>query len=114
MARNLKRENLKKLAGIETKNGYKVTLANYVYNPNRMYDYPVLQKVVDEDEKSRTIRQVYYFKYYDGSGEYITETHTEPKDGENTWYVVKDKAEKTLEASNRFSLKRLQELAETL
>lgn len=114
MARNLKRENLKKLAGIETKNGYKVALASYVYNPHLMYNYPALYKVVDEDEKSRTIRQVYYFKYYDGTGEYITETHTEPKDSSDTFYVIKDKAEKTLEASNRFSLKRLQELAETL
>lgn len=114
MARNLKKENLKKLAGIETKNGYKVSLADYVYNPALMYNYPVLYKVVDEDEKSRTIRQVYYFKYYDGTGEYITETHTEPRDSSDTWYVIRDKVEKTLEESKRFSLKRLQELAETL
>ena len=112
MSRNLKRDYLKKLAGIETANGYKVDLANYVYNPNLMYEYPALKKVIAETDDSLTVCTIYYFKYYNGGGEYIRQVHTEPKDSTNTWYVVRDKQENTLEASNRFNLNKLIQYAE--
>lgn len=112
MSRNLKRDYLKKLAGIETANGYKVDLANYVYNPNYMYEYPTLKKVIKETDDSLTVCTIYYFKYYGGSGEYIRKIHTEPKQDAGTWYVVKDKEEQTLEESNRFNLNKLIQYAE--
>lgn len=112
MARNLKKEYLRKLQDVKTKNGYVVDLVNYVYNPAYGYDYPSLAKVISEDNESRTVSRVFYFKYYNGSGEYIHETHTEPKEAASTWYVVKDKAENVLEASNRFNLNKLIQYAE--
>lgn len=114
MSRNLKKDYLKKLAGIETANGYKVDLANYVYNPNLMYEYPALKKVIAETDDSLTLSTVYYFKYYNGNGEYIHQIHTEPKESANTWYVVRDKKEETLEVANRFNLKYLMQWAENL
>lgn len=112
MSRNLKRENLKKLAAIQTSNGYKIDLANYVYNPNLMYEYPSLTKIMGETEEARTISTIYYFKYYNGGGEYLHRIHEEPKEKASTWYVVKDKTETVLEASNRFNLNKLIKYAE--
>ena len=112
MSRNLKRENLKKLAAIQTSNGYKIDLANYVYNPNLMYEYPSLTKIMGETEEARTISTIYYFKYYNGGGEYLHRIHEEPKENASTWYVVKDKTETVLETSNRFNLNKLIKYAE--
>ena len=114
MARNLKRDYLKKLAGIETANGYKVDLANYVYNPNLMYEYPALKKVISETDDTLTLSTVYYFKYYNGGGEYIHQIHTEPKESTNTWFVVRNKEEQTLEEANRFNLNKLIQYAENI
>lgn len=115
MARNLKKENLKKLAGIETSNGFKIDLANYIYNPSHNYEYPSLVKLTAKTEKEKQYTKVYYFKYYDGTGKYLLETHTVPKSKEdNTWVITKNHKEIELESSNRFSLKHLIEIAEKI
>lgn len=112
MSRNLKRDNLKKLAGIETKNGYKIDLINYIYNPNLMYEYPTLKKVIKETDEARTISTIYYFKYYNGTGEYFHRIHQEPKENDSAWYVTKRDQETVLESANRFNLNKLIQYAE--
>ena len=114
MARNFKKDYLKKLLAVETSNGFMVDVANYLHNPNHAYEYPTLHKVVSEGEKGRKICSIVYFKHYDGTGEYIMTTHTEPKDVEGKWYVVKDKKETMLEPCNRFSLAKLIRHAESV
>lgn len=115
MARNLKKEYLKKLLAITTANGYKVDLANYIYNPNYRHEYPNLRKVIEETDDAQTISEVYYMKHYDGSGEYIQTTHTAPKQNDGgAWYIISGEAARTLETSSRFSLDKLVKLAEAL
>lgn len=107
MARNLSAANLKKLASIEV-NGYKADIANYVYNPSYEHEYPHLRKEIAENEFST----VYYFKHYDGTGEYIHAVYK--GDGSNGWQIIKNVSEKVIEAANRFSMKKLMELAGSL
>ena len=114
MSRNLKRDYLKKLISIQTKNGYKFDINNYVYNPAFNHDYPNLTKVIQETPEELTISTVYYFKYYNGHGEYIHTTHTAPNEKAGTWYIAKDKTETVLETSNCFNLNKLIQLAETI
>ena len=45
------KRNLKKLSEITTNNGFKIDLANYIYNPSYDYDYPSLVKQTGETEK---------------------------------------------------------------
>lgn len=113
MARNLKREYLRKLVQIETKNGYKVDLGNYVSNPSFEHEYPGLRKMIEETPEKITYSNVYYFKYYDGTGEYIHKIYSAPNTGE-TWNIVKVESETKLEASNRFNLNKLVQLAESI
>lgn len=113
MARNFKKDYLKKLLGIETKNGYKVDLANYLKNPSYLYTYPTLAKVTEKTDTTTTTTIVYYFKYYDGSGEYATIKHITDNNGE-IWRRVKEADEKILEKSNRFDLDKLIRYAESL
>lgn len=114
MSRNLKKDYLKKLLGIETRNGYKVDVTNYVCNPAYNHDYPNLTKIISETPEAITISTVYYFKYYNGGGEYIHTIHTAPNEKAGTWYIAKDKTESVLETSSRFSLNKLIELAEAI
>lgn len=107
MARNLKPEYLKKLLATETPNGYKFDLANYVYNPHRNYEYPTFKKVLSETEDTETVREVRYFKFYDGDGVYEAVTYDRPKTTDNGWYVVREPEPVKLESSRRFSLKTL-------
>lgn len=117
MSRNLKRDNIRKLAAIETKNGYKVDVANYIYNPSHDHDYPGLYKTIENTEEINRIHVVYYFKYYDGTGEYLEKTYSYKKAGElegrPTWNLCNIEHEKVLETSNRFNLNKLIQLAET-
>lgn len=106
MKRNLKKDYIIKLVKTEAPNGYKFDIANYLHNPSYSHDYPAFIKVIDEDEETQTIRRVYYFKYYNGTGEYREETYTLKKNGE-TWQLVRTQAEKMLEESARFNLKKL-------
>lgn len=106
MARNLKRDYIVKIMKMEAPNGYKFDIANYLHNPSYDYDYPSFVKVIDEDEKTETIRRVSYYKYYNGEGEYREETYKIEKDGGN-WQVVKSLKENVLESSNRFNIKKL-------
>ena len=69
MARNLKPEYINKIRKLEAPNGYKFDIANYLYNPAYGNEYPAFQKVIAETETEQTIRRVYYFKHYDGTGE---------------------------------------------
>lgn len=106
MARNLKKDYIKKILSMEAPNGYKFDIANYLYNPAYGNDYPAFQKVIAETEDTETIRRVYYMKHYDGTGEYIAETFTRKKDGD-AWQIVKGRTEEILEAANRNNVKKL-------
>ena len=106
MARNLKKDYIKKILSMEAPNGYKFDIANYLYNPAYGNDYPAFQKVIAETEDTETIRRVYYMKHYDGTGEYIAETFTRKKDGD-AWQIVKGRTEEILEAANRYNVKKL-------
>lgn len=106
MARNLKREYIKKMLSMEAPNGYKFDIANYLYNPAYGNDYPAFFKVIATTEDTETIRRVYYMKHYDGTGEYIAETFIRKKDGD-VWQIVKSRTEEILEAANRYNLKKL-------
>jgi hypothetical protein len=114
MARNLKKDYLKKLIGIRTNNGYKVDVANYIYNPSHDNEYPSLVKILEETEDNITISRVYYFKYYDGTGEYLHKIEKAPKSKDNSWVIVSEKAETKLEANNRFNLNKLIQYAEAI
>jgi hypothetical protein len=111
MARNLKRDYLKKLLGIETRNGYKIDINNYIYNPSHHHEYPGLIKTTGETETTITKTRFYYMKYWDGTGEYIKETYTGDKNGD-TWQILTDRTEEKIEASNRFNLNKLIAIAE--
>ena len=106
MARNTKREYLKKLleAG---RNGYEFNVMDYLYNPAHGSEYPSYEKVMEETEKTKIIRKISYFKYWDGSGEYYAETYELPKEEPGTWVFIKNSVKETLEKSNRFNLKKL-------
>lgn len=109
MSRNIKPEYLRKLASIET-NGFKVDLANYLYNPAHGYEYPTLIKRIGGDDKEEQYQTLKYFKYYDGRGEYSIETYSRLNNGE-TWQIIHNRKESVIEESNRYSLPRLQQLA---
>ena len=106
MARNLKPEYINKIRKLEAPNGYKFDIANYLYNPAYGTEYPAFQKVIAETETEQTIRRVYYFKHYDGTGEYIAETFTRKKNGE-AWQVVGGRTEEKLEVAGRYNMKKL-------
>lgn len=106
MSRNLKVSYIKKLLETEAPNGYKFDVANYLHNPALYYEYPSFIKLVAEDETTATYRRVYYFKYYDGTGEYLAEVFQRKKNGEE-WQVVKKVSEEKLEQANRFNLNKL-------
>lgn len=106
MARNTKPEYINKIRALEAPNGYKFDIANYLYNPSYNYEYPSFIKMISETEDTQTFRRVYYFKYWDGSGEYNEETFTHKKNGDS-WQIVTCRTEKTLESSNRFNVNKL-------
>lgn len=106
MARNMNRDYIRKLINTEAPNGYRFDLANYLHNPSYDCDYPAFFKQIAETETTQIIRRVYYFKHYDGTGEYIEDIHTRQKSG-GAWQIVKQEAETVLERSNRFSVKKL-------
>ncbi len=106
MARNLKRDYIKKILSLEAPNGYMFDIENYLYNPAFGNDYPAFHKVIAETDTTVTIRRVYYMKHYNGTGEYIAETFTRQKDGE-AWQVVKNRQEVVLETASRYNVKKL-------
>lgn len=107
MARNLRPEYIRKLIKMELPNGYKFDLANYLHNPSYSYEYPSFCKTISEDEETITQRRVYYFKHYDGTGEYMEQVATFGKTRENHWLIASKSRETVLENGNRFNLKRL-------
>ncbi len=106
MARNVKRDYIKKILSLEVPNGYRFDIENYLHNPAFKNDYPAFQKVIAETDTVVTVRRVYYMKYYGGTGEYIAETFTYQKDGE-AWQVVKNRQEVVLETASRYNVKKL-------
>ena len=115
MARNLKKENLKKLSQIKTTNGFKIDLANYMYNPSFNHKYPNLIKLTGQTETEKYYTNVYYFKHYNGTGEYIVETYSHKIDNNNsTWSIAHNSKQTELETNNRFNLKHLIELTEKI
>ncbi len=106
MARNRTAAYINKFRAIKAPNGYKFDLANYLYNPSYDYNYPSFVKMTDETETTQTFRRVYYFKYWDGTGEYKAEEYTREKNG-GDWQVVKNRTETVLEQSNRYNVKKL-------
>ena len=108
MARNMNKEYIRKLIKTEAPNGYKFDLANYLYNPSYGYDYPRFKKVIAEDENSITYKVILYFKFYDGNGEYQSETYKVNKeDAKNEWVISHDLSKETLAESRRFNLNTL-------
>ena len=105
MARNTDRAYLLKLLKTETPNNYKFDILNYLHNPAYGYDYPRFRKTLSETEDTVTVREVVYFKHYDGTGEYEAIVIESPKaDG---WHVVKELSREVLATGNRFNLKTL-------
>lgn len=111
MARNLKKDYIKKLLGIETANGYKIDINNYIYNPIVSYDYPTLKKVIEETPEKITYSKIYYMKYWDGTSDYKQEIYEAPKT-EETWVVCDLVVDRVLEPGTRFSLNKLIQIAE--
>ena len=111
MARNLKVGYLKKLRDLETKNGYKVHLSQYIYGFAHGDEYPKLRKLVEETPDELKYREVYYFKYYDGTGKYFYKEYSVPNNDDLVNFVS-DTKETELESGNRFNLNKLVALAE--
>lgn len=106
MSRNLKPDYINKIRKIQAPNGYRFDIANYVKNPSHDYEYPSFVKTIGESDEKALIKRIFYFKHYDGSGEYRSEVYTIKKNGE-TWQIASDREEKVLEHSNRFNINRL-------
>lgn len=106
MSRNRTVAYINKIRAIEAPNGYKFDIANYLYNSSCGYDYPSFYKVIESNETTEIVRRVYFFKHYDGNGEYIAETYKRNKNG-NGWQITTDSTEKILEQSNRYNVKKL-------
>ena len=113
MARNTKRDYIKKLLGIETGNGYKIDVANYLYNPALDNEYPALKKKISETPERVTFSSVYFMRYYDGTAEYKEKVYSAPNTGD-TWNVVNIESERVIEPGQRFNLNKLIQLAEAL
>lgn len=106
MARNLKRDYIKKLINLEVGGGYKFDLANYIHNPNCTHDYPTFVKVVSDDGVTVEEKRIYYIKRYDGTGSYMEESYTYRKD-QGSWVFLENVKKNELESANRFNLNKL-------
>ena len=113
MARNLKRDYLLKLRAIETKNGYRIHLNQYIYGFAHGDEYPKLYKVINETPETKTISSVYYFKYYNGTGKYFHQVYEVPNNNDSV-NIVNVIEEHEIEANNRFNLNKLIKLAEAI
>ena len=109
MTRNMNKDYIRKLIKTETPNGYKFDLANYLYNPSYGYDYPRFKKVIAEDDTTITYNVILYYKFYNGNGEYQSETYKVLKADakENEWVISRDNTKETLSESRRFNLNTL-------
>ena len=113
MARNRKKDYIKKLLQIQTGNGYKIDIGNYLYNPSFDNEYPALKKKISETPERLTFSTVYFMKYYDGTAEYKQRIYSAPNNGES-WNVVNIESERVIETAGRFNLNKLVQLAEAL
>lgn len=111
--RNRKKEYIKKLLGIETKNGYKIDINNYLFNPSLEHEYPSLKKVIEETPETIKTSEVIFFKYYGGAAEYLHKIYTFRNSGD-TWEIATNVEKKILKEATRFNLHELIRLAETI
>lgn len=113
MARNRKKEYIKKLLQVTTNNGYKIDVANYLYNPSHSYEYPTLTKTLEETPETITQSEIIFFKYYGGDAEYIQEVKTFPNNND-TWNIASNIEKKVIKTAKRFSLNELIKIAEAV
>lgn len=106
MSRNRTPAYINRFRKMEAPNGYKFDIANYLYNPSMDNEYPAFIKMINQTDDIQTFRRVYYFKHYNGDGEYIAEVYTREKNG-GEWQVVSNRSEKVLERSSRYNVKKL-------
>ena len=106
MARNRTPEYINRIRKLEAPNGFKFDIANYLYNPSYEHEYPNFTKVIATEGELETVKNIYYFKHYDGSGEYIAQTFQRKKNV-NGWQIVSHVKEETIERSNRFNVQKL-------
>lgn len=113
MSKNLKPDYLRKLKALETRNGYKIDLLNYIYNPSYGNEYPAFCKIIEETENTVTKQCIRYFKFWDGSGAYQVETYKLPKNNDRV-NIATDIQTRDIEKSNRFNLNKLIAITETM
>ena len=95
-------------------NGYTVDLANYLHGFD---EYPHLVKKLGEQNGKELIKEIYYQKYCNGTGEYRRGSYLKSKpelreDGKlSTCVICTNFHNEPIETSNRFSLKKLGEIA---
>lgn len=114
MKKNLSTAYLARLfemAKTPTENGYVCDVANYVYNPSWGHQYPTFVKTLSDDGENVVIREIRYFKRYDGTGTYESADYSYSKAADeagNPWRVMREIGTKTLEdGCKRFSLEKL-------
>ena len=113
MIKGLSPSRVKELRSIEV-DGFRVDFGNYIYGFDK---YPKLIRVLDSTGEKELVEELYYQKYYNGTGEYRRGTYLREKaalrpDGSPRFCVIcTNFKNKPVEGSNRFSLKRLTELA---
>lgn len=113
MGKQISAARYKELRAINI-NGYTVDIANYLYGFDQ---YPKLTKKAGEQGDKELVEEIYYQKYHDGTGEYRRGSYLQSKpelkpDGTlSTCVICTNFHNESVEASNRFSLKKLQEIA---
>ena len=113
MGKQISAARYKELRAINI-NGYTVDLANYLYG---LDEYPKLVKKAGEQGDKELMEEIYYQKYCNGTGEYRRGSYLKSKpelkeDGKlSTCVICTNFHNEPVEASNRFSLKKLQEIA---
>lgn len=113
MRKNLKVSYLKKLRDIKTRNGYEISLGQYIYGVSHGDQYPQLKKLIEETKETRRYSEIYYFKHYDGSGAYYHRIYTVPNN-EDLINISRTLFDEEIEEGNRFSLNHLVTLAENI
>lgn len=97
-------------------NGFEIDLMSLVYGFAHGDEYPKLKKKEDTGDRIK-FTCYYYFKHYDGTGEYLCEEYfadkkeIDPSKNIN-YFIAKDRKERIIENSNRFNLNRLIALCE--
>lgn len=113
MVKGLSASRIKELRSIDV-NGFRVDYGNYIYGFD---NYPKLIRVLDDSGEKELVEEIYYQKHHDGTGQYRRGTYLRGKaalwpDGSPRLCVICTNFKNDhIEWSNRFSLKRLTQLA---